>query len=190
MQPLQGVTIDDGKKKPSIIKFYDFTKGGTDIVDQINDFYTCRSQSYRWDLVVLFYILDTVRTNAKTVWCLKNKKDLSKINSFRFGWDLANSLVKPFIESRCINGLPSHIIQKIENILGKKVKSVPETSGKLKAFPYPHRDERRRCKCCEKGCTKTEKSNLPKTKELCESCAVSVCRDHSIRMCNACIEKL
>ena len=40
MRPLQGVTIDDGKKKPAIIKFYDFTKGGTDIVDQINDFHT------------------------------------------------------------------------------------------------------------------------------------------------------
>ena len=47
MRPLQGVTIDDGKKKPVIIKFYDSTKGGTDIVDQINDFHTCRTQTYR-----------------------------------------------------------------------------------------------------------------------------------------------
>ena len=31
---LLGVTQDNGKKKPSIIKFYDFTKGGMDIVDQ------------------------------------------------------------------------------------------------------------------------------------------------------------
>ena len=30
-------TIDDGKEKPQIIRFYDFTKGGTDIVDQLND---------------------------------------------------------------------------------------------------------------------------------------------------------
>ena len=30
---LHGKTIDDGKEKPQIIKFYDFTKGETDIVD-------------------------------------------------------------------------------------------------------------------------------------------------------------
>ena len=29
---LLGTTIDDDKCKPAIIKFYDFTKGGTDII--------------------------------------------------------------------------------------------------------------------------------------------------------------
>ena len=28
------VTKDDGKEKPALYKLYDFTKGGTDIVDQ------------------------------------------------------------------------------------------------------------------------------------------------------------
>ena len=103
MLPLQGVTIDGGKKKPAKIKFYDFMKGRTNIVDQINDFHTCRTQTYRWDLV-LFYILDTIKTNSKTVWCLKNNKNISSCKLFQIGWDLANSLVKPFIENRCING--------------------------------------------------------------------------------------
>ena len=30
--------IDDGKEKLQIIKFYDFAKGGTDIVDQLKDY--------------------------------------------------------------------------------------------------------------------------------------------------------
>ena len=34
VQPLLGVTKDDNKFKPAIYKHYDFTKGGTDIVDQ------------------------------------------------------------------------------------------------------------------------------------------------------------
>jgi hypothetical protein len=34
MAPLFGTTIDDGKDKPAILKFYDFSKGGTDIVEQ------------------------------------------------------------------------------------------------------------------------------------------------------------
>ena len=33
-------TIDDDKEKPQIIKFYDFTKGGTGTIDQLNNYYT------------------------------------------------------------------------------------------------------------------------------------------------------
>ena len=40
-------TKDDKKDKPAIYKFYDFTKGGTDIVDQMNDFYATRAETSR-----------------------------------------------------------------------------------------------------------------------------------------------
>ena len=51
MLPLNRITRDDYKQKPGIYKFHDFTKGGTDIVDQLNDYYMVWSQSNRWDLV-------------------------------------------------------------------------------------------------------------------------------------------
>ena len=70
--------------------------------------------------------------------------------------------------------LPNQVIQKMENVLEKKVKAAPETSGKIKAFPYPYRDERGRCKNCGKGSSKVEKSNLPKTKNT-ASLVESVC---------------
>ena len=69
MRPLHGITRDDNKQKPGICKFYDFTKGGTDTVDQLNDYYTVRSQSNRWDLVAFYYILDNIRVNSKTLFC-------------------------------------------------------------------------------------------------------------------------
>ena len=43
--PILGLTKDDGKSKPAIIKFYDFTKGGTDIVDQIMEKNTVKPKS-------------------------------------------------------------------------------------------------------------------------------------------------
>ena len=64
-RPLHGKTIDDGKEKPQIIKFYDFTKGGTDIVDQLNDYYTTRSKSCHWVMVALSYMLDTGRVKNR-----------------------------------------------------------------------------------------------------------------------------
>ena len=38
-------TTNDGKEKPQIIKLFDFTKGGTNSVNQLNDFYTTRAKS-------------------------------------------------------------------------------------------------------------------------------------------------
>ena len=51
MPPLLGVTKDDGKDKPAIIKLYDFTKIGTDIVDQINARSTTKTCSLKWTRV-------------------------------------------------------------------------------------------------------------------------------------------
>ena len=48
MRPLHKKTKDDKKEKPAIYKLYDFTKGGTDIVDQMNDCYTTRAKTLRW----------------------------------------------------------------------------------------------------------------------------------------------
>ena len=67
--PVCGKMIDDGKEKPQIIKFYGFTKRGTDIVDQLNDYYTKQAKSRQWVMVALFYMLDTSMVNGKTIWC-------------------------------------------------------------------------------------------------------------------------
>ena len=51
---IYGVPTDDGKKKPAIIKLYDFTKGGTDICDQCIENFTVK-------------VKNTARVNAQTV---------------------------------------------------------------------------------------------------------------------------
>ena len=62
--PLLGQTKDDGKCKPGIIKFYDFNKGGTDIVDQRSAQNTTSTKSVKWTKKVLSYMLDISRLNA------------------------------------------------------------------------------------------------------------------------------
>ena len=59
VEPIQGVSKDENKK-PAIYKLYDFTKGGTDIVDQKMGSYTCKAKSRKWSMVAFYYILDTV----------------------------------------------------------------------------------------------------------------------------------
>ena len=175
MRPFPGATRDDGYHKPAIIKLYDFTKGGTDIVDQINYYHTCRSRTFRWGVqTALFYVLDTIRVNSKTIWCIKQGLDVQKFKSFDFAWELAMQLIKPFIRSRNINGLQRMTLERMERILGGKIQVGPQTNGKRKQYPYPHTDERPRRNQCEKGSSKQEKSNLPKKKENCGSCEIAV----------------
>ena len=117
MRPLNGTTRDDNKEKLGIYKFYYFTKGGMDILDQLNDYYTVCSQSNRWDLVAFDYILDTKCVNSKTLFCIKKGLDVKKENSFDLLFELAKSLTYPFIELRRINWLGKTVTRTIDFIL-------------------------------------------------------------------------
>ena len=78
LDPIRGVTKDDDKKKPSAYKFYDFTKRGTDILNQKMSFYTRKARSRKWAVVVFAYLLDTVRVNSATLYALNNQEDPTK----------------------------------------------------------------------------------------------------------------
>ena len=81
----------DNKSKPQIFKFHNFAKGGTDAVDQMNDYFTTSAISLRWVMIVFYYMLDTARVNAETIWCVKHGVDHHKLNSCNFGRDLAKT---------------------------------------------------------------------------------------------------
>ena len=53
MRPLMDITRDDGKQKPAIVMFYDFTKGGT-VMDQKISKYSCKSLTHRWTVIHFF----------------------------------------------------------------------------------------------------------------------------------------
>ena len=113
MHPLLRITKDDGKNKPALYKLYDFTKGGTDIVDQKISYYTAKAKSSKWKMVAFYFILDTTRVNAQTILALKENKNPQKINSFEIGFDLAMSLVRPEMERRPRNGLQKVLFERL-----------------------------------------------------------------------------
>ena len=112
MQPFPGITKDDNKQESPIYKFYDFTKGSVDIVNQLNNFYTTRSKSKRWDILTMFYILDKIRVYSKILFCIKPKLDIKKEDTFSVTYKLVKSLGYSFIKQRSLNGLCTETIQK------------------------------------------------------------------------------
>ena len=61
---------------PKTIKFYNNTKCGVDVADQMARKYTVKSGSRRWPLQIFFNILDLAAINA---WILYNEKTKENI---------------------------------------------------------------------------------------------------------------
>ena len=120
MRPLMGITRDDGKQKPAIIKFYDFTKGGTDVMDQKISKYSCKLLTHRWTMIHFFFLMDTIRCNAMVLHAVKHKKPLRKSNSFDISWELVLALVRPFMTARPSVGLGQALKKKSCNFCSEK----------------------------------------------------------------------
>ena len=180
MEPLLGVTKDDQKKKPALYKFYDFTKGGTDIVDQKMGSYTVKPKCRRWVMVAFSYLLDTIRINSSTVLALNKKVDPKKVVSFDNGYLLAKQLVMPQILRRNCNGLNVSVLKKIELVIG--VEEEPRVEEQLSAG---------RCKMSLDNIKgrdnyKKNKDSIGRIKTKCSKCKDFVCKKHSKPVCEKC----
>ena len=184
VEPLLGVTKDD-KQKPALYKLYDFTKGGTDIIDQKMGAYTTKSKSRKWTKVAFSYLLDTIRVNASTIYALANKHP-KEIKSFHFGTELADSLIMPFLTTRSLRGLSKSVCNKITLYMGKQEENVVENR-----FNFPAVDDSaKRCRYCLDNIAgdgyKAKKVKLSKKKTLCRTCGKTICEVHMVAFCEPC----
>lgn len=185
VNPILGVTKDDGKCKPAIIKFYDYTKGGTDIVDQKMGRYSVKPKSSKWTVAAFSYVLDVARVNATTLSILNhNGSPKTHSNeSFLVGWKLAMSLIIPQLHHRNIsaNGLRKHTQNAIAELLGIKIERPPSSPGK-----------RKRCRTCldqiEGDDHKKKKDSLGKSVHRCMRCGESLCTAHFQKICPSCFQ--
>ena len=118
IQPLLGTVKEGRQPKPALYKLYDYTKGGTDVIDQRMGFYCCKSKSPKWTITALSYVLDTCRVNASTLLAMNFGQSPRAQDSFQFGWNLAMALIVPFVQARQLNGLGVSVQWKISMILG------------------------------------------------------------------------
>ena len=74
-------TTDDTEKMKSDIQlFYNMTKPGVDVIDEMCKMYTTRYKVYRWPLVHFHNILDVTAINAYTIFT-SSHEEWSSISS-------------------------------------------------------------------------------------------------------------
>lgn len=184
MPPLLAVTKDD-KKKPTIYQFYDFTNGGTDIVDQRRGVYSTKTKSRKWTWNAFSYLLDRARVNSSTILALASKQDPRKQNSFEYGWNLVTQLTTPFIKERNILPLKTAVKNKIHIIFGTTNNPATDMEYSSKAT------KRRRCSGCVQGLRNTSAFSKKLTALLtsdrqCQRCASPCWKVHSYLCCENC----
>ncbi|XP_061512551.1 uncharacterized protein LOC133393104 [Anopheles gambiae] len=93
-------TGNDKKSKPETVAFYNSTKYGVDVVDQMCRKYSLKSASRRWSVHSFFNILDLAGINA---WVLY--KELTKENISRrdFLFKLGEELAEEYVENKSAN---------------------------------------------------------------------------------------
>ena len=173
LNQILGTTKDDNRNKLALYKLYDFTKGGTDIVDQRMAFHTCKTKSRKWTTIAFAYMIDTARVNSSTIYALNKKIDPLKQKSFEYGFELVMQLVKPHIARRNQKYLPMVIKRKIALVIGDNSEN-----------------DKGRCTLCQRvaaGCGYTEKKKSIKcVKSLCQSCGNPTCQEHMVQKCQVC----
>ena len=65
-------------KKPEIITFYNSTKGGVDMVDQMAGEYDTSRNSRRWPLTVFYTLLNVSTINAYILYCHNPENKLKR----------------------------------------------------------------------------------------------------------------
>ena len=85
------------KKTPETIEFYNSTKYGVDVVDQMARKYSVKASSRRWPVQVFYNILDLAAINA---WILYKETTGAAIKRREYILKLADELSKPYAQGR------------------------------------------------------------------------------------------
>ena len=90
-------------------------------------------------------MIDVIRVNSKSLWCLKHKKDHKKISMFNLGFYFENSFIIPFIKQKGVAGLYKPLLKNDNyGINSKDTEWAPEIQKR-----YGRMDVKRKpCRTC------------------------------------------
>lgn len=184
------VQATDNDKKPDIIKFYNETKGGVDVLDKLVGTYRSKRKVNRWPVALFTNMLDVSGCNAFIVFTALNPSwNISKKAQRRrlFLVELGESLCLPFIEQRRTMPRGAHAIAMVNtlrnspDIFGET--STATTEANQSSFSMQHAPQIRKRATCS-YCKRSQSRNVHSKR--CDNCLNHVCPQHSFFFCVKC----
>jgi len=155
------------QKKPEIITFYNSTKAGVDVVDELSATYDVSRNSKRWPMTIFYGILNMAAINANIIFQENVNKNTTRTEFLR---NMALSLVYTHLRLRVDKkNIPVNIRQKIFSQINEPLRPLLQnTPGRYV-----------RCLDCSRRKDR-------KTKYACACCEKAICLDHAIFSCKDC----
>lgn len=171
--------IDDSTgedRKPDIVTFYNRTKIGVDLLDQLCQNYDVSRNTRRWPMVLFYDLLNIAAINAYCIHkhhCIESNQKVKRVDFLEtISWEL----IKPQIEHRStIASLPVELRRRAKLLVG--------TQELMNVRQEDKTGLRGRCYICGRGRNKT-------TRKYCVKCSMWTCVSHLKDVCENCIENV
>lgn len=159
--------------KPEIITYYNQTKSGVDLVDQMCATFNVQRNTRRWPLVVFFSMLNISGINSQVVLA-GNGIAIEKRRTFLK--QLSKDLVDEHLNRRATKnrGIPFNLKQKLQKL--KPTQDLQEEGHSATTSS----NKRKTCGIC------VEIKKRRYSKYFCKSCAKFLCLEHAIIVCDNC----
>lgn len=157
------------KKKPEIITFYNGTKAGVDVVDELCATYDVSRNSKRWPMTIFYGILNIAASNANIIFRENKNENIKRTEFIR---NLGLALVYEHLRLRKDQkNIPVYIRKRIcSQINEEPSRSLQNSTGQYT-----------RCADCPR---KKDR----KTKHSCSTCGKAICIEHAIFSCKNCCD--
>ncbi|XP_045449984.1 piggyBac transposable element-derived protein 4-like [Melitaea cinxia] len=156
------------KRKPEMITFYNRTKGGVDVVDELCANYDVSRNSKRWPLTFFYSLLNMAGINSYII--RKENCSLPNLKRREFLRVLGLKLVENHLRTRKDTiGLHTSLRKRINDSLGEPSPAPPPKIAGIA----------RRCQDCA---YKKDR----KTKHTCCKCNKFICMEHAETICKNC----
>lgn len=172
----KNINLESEKLLPEMIDFYNQTKGGGDVVDQLCSNYNVSRVTNRWPVAILFALLNIAKVNSLVIYNIK-KTEQQRVTTRKFLKEMAKELTLEQIKRRAsYKNLSLELKSKIQSALPRTSDEVPLASTST----MPSTSKRRICSRCP---PKRKK----KASEICTKCKNVICKDHRLSVCEQCL---
>lgn len=158
--------------KPEIVTFYNTTKVGVDLLDQLIQKNDVSRNTRRWPMVVFYNLLNISAMNALCIH-RANSKECKSLRRTEFLQRLSWEMIKPQIQYRsALPQVPIELRRRACVLLG--------VTSTRKPSENPKQGSRGRCRECGRKKDRT-------TRRWCQKCKEWMCGDHLHDVCFNCL---
>lgn len=165
-----GRVEENGKAKINL--FYNKTKGGVDVLDELCHTYTVQRKTSRWPLAYFMNLVNVSGIASFVIWRNVNNQTDKPVHTDRkrFLTNLVIQLTHDQIKRRSMSGLHRMQLESIRSVIGNLEEDAE--AGPSEAEP-PSKRAKVRCYICP-----SKKGRM--VRQTCDVCKRNVCNEHAI----------